>query len=355
MLHFIEKFSNLKLPFLTTLQICLDLGTTNTRIAIKDKGVVLQEPTYLGLNKKVHEYIFFGQEAKRIVGKVPEFIKIVKPVVNGIISEFDAQVALIQNFIQKGVAPYMVNYPFIKPPLDAIVAVPSIATEIEQKAVEEVLLKLGVRKVFLIERPLATAMGCGFNIFMHKPVFVVDLGGGLIEMAVISGGGIVMQKTLRTAGDHMNKLIYNYIHLKHGLILGEATCEELKVRLLNFTNEEKTMMVRGKSLENGLPKSVKIRTSDIKEALLSQLNLIIDTVKEIIELSPPEVVDEIFNRGIVLTGGLSNISGIDAFFTEELKNIKVSLAENRDLTTISGLMRIGRRKDLLQRLKIQLP
>ena len=329
----------------------IDLGTSNTRIAIKEKGLVLQEPTYLGFNKRRREFIFFGNEAKQIVGKVPEFIQIIRPMVNGIISEFDAEVALVRKFIERGVSPYTSNYPLMKPGFEVIVAVPSIATEIEQKAVEEVFYKLGVSRVHLIEKSMATATGCGFNVFLHKPVLVVDMGGGIIDIAIISGGGVVMHKTLRVAGDHMNKLLYNYVHLKHGVILGEATCEEIKVNLFKFSGEEKTTTVRGKSLETGLPKSVKIKTSDVKEALLSAINQITDAIKEVVELSPPEVVDEIYTNGFVLTGGLSNVPGLDTFFAEEL-NLKATLAPNKEHATVHGLMRIGRRRETLQRLKI---
>ncbi len=352
--NFIEKIRNFQMPFFSKLQVYLDLGTTNTRIAVKEKGVVLKEPTMIGFNKKIKEYIFFGKEAKEIIGKVPEFISIQQPIINGIISEFDAEVALIDNFISRAVSPYLSQYPFLKPNLDAAVAVPPIATEIEQKAIEEVLAKVGFSRINLFPKPLVTAIGCGFNIFAHKPVFIVDMGGGLIEMSIISGGGIVSHKTLRNAGEHMNKLIYNYIYLKHGVILGEATCEELKTNLLTFGDGEKTLVVRGKSLETGLPKSVKIKTSDIKEALLSNFNQIVDAIKEIIELAPPEVVDEIFEHGIVFTGGLSSIPNIDSFFSNELK-IKIALAENMENNTIIGLMKIGRRKEMVDKLKLQLP
>lgn len=354
MLNFIQNLRKIQLPFISHLSLYVDLGTSNTRIAIKEKGVVLDEPTYLGLNKRRREFIFFGNEAKQIVGKVPEFIQIIRPMVNGIISEFDAEVALVRKFIERGVSPYMSNYPLMKPGFEVIVAVPSIATEIEQKAVEEVFYKLGVSRVHLIEKTLATATGCGFNVFLHKPVLVIDLGGGIIDIAIISGGGVVMHKSLRTAGEHMNKLLYNYVHLKHGVILGEATCEEIKVALFRFSGEEKTITVRGKSLETGLPKSVTIKTADVKEALLSAVNHITDAIKEVVELSPPEVVDEIYTNGFVLTGGLANVPGLDTFFTEELK-LKTTVAANKEHATVHGLMRIGRRREMLQRLRIDSP
>lgn len=351
MFNFIEKIGKIKLPFFSGAQLYFDLGTSTTRIALEHKGIVYKEPTYLGYNSKVKEFIFFGKEAKTILGKTPDFIHIVRPVVNGVISDFDAEVSLIKKAMEKAIHPYFSNL-LLKPPIQAFGIVPSIATEIEQKAVEESLLKAGCSSVSLIEKPIATAAGCNFNIFSHQPNLVVDLGGGLIEMAIVSGGGIVNQKTLKNAGDHMNKLIYNYIYLKYGVILGESTCEFLKIHLLHFQKEEKTVMIRGKSLESGLPKSIRLKTSEIKEALLTHFNQILDGVKELIEGSPPETIDEIFKRGIVLTGGLANIKGIDSFFASEIK-IDVISAQNPDDVTIHGLMKIAKNKDHLSKLEIQ--
>ncbi len=353
MLNFIEKIGKIKLPFLSRFQVYFDLGTSEIRIAIKEKGVVLREPTVIGQNLRTGEFIFFGREAKAIIGKVPDFIKILKPIVNGIISEFDAQVALTQRLLTKALNPYN-GSSILKPGIEAVVAVPYVATEIEQKAVEEILYKAGASSVHLIEKPLATAIGCGFNIFAHKPILVVDMGGGLVEMAIVSGGGIVSQKTLKTGGEQMNKLIYNYIYLKHGLILGEMTCEELKLGLLNFQQTDKAMIVRGKSLETGLPKSVKVKTQDIQEALLAPINQIVDGIKELIEMSLPEVIDEVYTQGIILTGGLAGIPGIDKYFNSELK-MKIELSPNIDSSTIFGLMKVGRRKETLHRLALHLP
>lgn len=351
--NFIANLRNIQFPSFSTLQVYVDLGTTKTSIAVRDRGIALREASCIGLNRKTSEFIFFGQEAKMIIGKVPSFITIIKPIVNGIISDFDAQVALVRNLINKAISPYLSNY-FLKPGLEIVTAVPSAATEIEQKAVSEVFTKIGATSVHLIEKPLATALGCDVNVFTHKPVFIVDMGGGLIELAVISGRGTVTYRALKNAGENMNKLIYNYIYLKYGIILGEITCEELKINLLNFKDEEKTIVVRGKSLETGLPKSAKVRTSDIKEALLTNINQILDAIKEVMEVSPPEIVDEIYTHGLILTGGLSNIPGIDIFFSNELK-IEAHVAAHPENSTVNGLFRIGKNRDALQALKINLP
>lgn len=347
MFNFIRNLTKIKLPF-STVELYFDLGTSQTKIGIKDKGVILREPTYLGYNTRIGEFIFFGREAKSIVGKTPDFIKITRPVVNGVISDFDAEVALIKKFLEQSVYLYFSNK-LIKPLIRAVTIIPSIATEIEQKAVEEALLKAGSSEVYLIEKSLATAAGCNIDIFSHQPNLIADLGGGLIELSIVSSGGIVSQKNLKTAGDHMNKLIYNYIYLKYGVILGEATCESLKIELLNFVNNEKATTIRGKSLETGLPKSVRITTSDIKEALLTNFNQISDGIKELIEDAPPEILDELLKRGIIITGGLAQIEGIDRFFSTEMK-IDVYRVEDVNNATINGLMKLSKNFDQIIRL-----
>lgn len=344
MVNFIQNLKNVKLPFFSSMHLYFDLGTATTRIAIRDKGIVLREPTYVGYNQKTREFIFFGEEAKTILGKTPDFIKIIKPMVNGVLSNFDAEVALIDKFIERAIHPYFSHSRFLKPTFTALSSVPHIATEIEQKAVQEALVKAGCNNVFLVEKALAAAAGCGFNIFSHEPRFIIDLGAGLIELSIISGGGIVAQKTLKNAGEHMNKLIGNYTYLKHGLVLGEKTCEDLKINLLNFVGEEKNDTVRGKSLENGLPKSIRIKSSDVKEALLTNFNQIIDAIKELMETVPPEISDEVYKNGITLTGNMATIHGIDQFFTQELK-IESYVAEHYADAVIYGLMSIDRNKE----------
>jgi rod shape-determining protein MreB len=349
MSNFIEKIQNIQIPFVSPLHVYFDFGTSKTRIAVKEKGVVFKEASYLGYNERTKEYLFFGNEAKTIHGKTPDFIKIVRPIVNGILSDFDAQVAYINNSMQKAVSPYIPQSFFIKSSIKGISAAPTTATEIEQRAVEEALIKSDCSSVIILEKAIATAAGCGFNIFSHHPHFIIDLGAGIIELSIISGGGIVSQKILQNAGEHMDKLISNYIYLKHGIILGDKTCEELKIELLNFNGEEKTATVRGKSLETGLPKSVKIKSSDVKESLITTFNQIIDTAKELIEVSPPEVADEVFKNGIALTGNLASIKGIDSFFSKELK-IESYVAQHYADATVYGLMKLDKNQDNIHKL-----
>lgn len=351
MFNFIQNLKKIQSSFLSSFDVAFDFGTSNTRIAIKDRGIILRQPSILGLNSKTKDYIFYGDEAKKVIGKTPDFIKIIKPVVNGIISNFDAHLVLVQYFISTSLNHYLSSYKIIRPSLRAVVAVPYLATEIEKKAVEEILYKLNFTNVYLIEKPVADASGAGFNPLSHQPTLIIDLGGGLIEAAIVSGGGIVTEKIMKNAGDSFNQIIANYIYLKHGLILGESTCELVKQSLLNFKSEEKVITVRGKSLENGLPKSIRLKSGEVKEALFTVISQIIDMIKELIEISPPEVVDEIYDQGIFLCGGLANVVGIDQFISKEIK-ISVNITEHPSDITINGLLRICNNKDLLSKLAI---
>jgi rod shape-determining protein MreB len=257
-------------------------------------------------------------------------------------------------FLKKAVEPYYGKYQVVKPTLHIITSVPVVASEIEQRALEEVMHKVGATKVTIVERAIATTMGCGYNVFLHEPVCIIDMGGGTVEISIISGGGIVQQKTIKNAGEHMNKLLQNYLYLKHGIVLGESTVEELKLALFDLTGEDHIQDVRGKSLETGLPKSIKVRTNEVKEALQSHLNQIVDAVKELIEVAPPEVVDEIYKAGIVLTGGVAHAPGMDTYLEHEL-NMPVRTSQHIDTSTVSGLMRIGKRADWRDKLRVAVP
>lgn len=345
----ITNLQNLRIPFFSSFYVYFDMGTSNTRIAVGEKGVVFREPSYLGFNTKSKEFLFFGQEAKTIVGKTPDFIKIIRPISSGILNDFDAQVEYLRHAIDTSVRPYMAEFSILKPPIHAISCTPSIATEIERKAVIESLQKSGCTQVTLIDRALATAAGCGFDIFSHEPKLIMDIGGGLIEISVISGGSVVTQKALKTAGNNMNKLIANYTYLKHGIVLGENTCEDLKIKLLNFANHEDTVSVRGKSLETGLPKSIKLKSSDVREALISQFHKIVDATRELIENAYPEIADGIFKNGIALTGKVASTKGIDRYFIDEL-HIDTYVVDHHADSTIYGLIRLNKTPDALYRI-----
>jgi len=351
MFNFIEKIQKIKIPFFPYFKIYLDLGTSVTKIAIKDKGIILRQSTYLAYDTKKDIVTFIGDEAKEIVGKTPDFIKIIRPIVSGVISDFDSEVILLKNFLQQSIELYTKNK-LIKPIVEALTVVPTIATEIEQKAVKEALLKTDISQVYLLEKILATASGCGIDIFSSHPNLIIEIGGGLTEIAIVGSGNIIRQKTLKIAGEYFNKVINNYLYLKHGIILGENTCEELKNNLLEFDKTEKIETVRGKSLETGLPKSLRIKSSEIREALIPYFNQIIDTTKEVIEGCPPEIIDEILKKGIILTGGMAKVKGLDQFFAKELQ-LDVFISTHPQEATINGLIELEKKdKKLLKNLLI---
>ncbi len=327
--------------------VAVDFGTSTTRIGIEEKGIVLREPSFVGYNMKTGQAIFFGQEAKDIYGKAPEFIKVIKPMENGIISDFDASVILIAEFLKKSVYPYY-SQSFIKKGLAAFTVVPTTSTEVEQKALQEACLKAGFQEAFLIEKPLAAAYGSDLPIFSKTPVFIIDIGGGIIEIAIIIMGGIVKSKVLKLGGDHMDKLIINYLHLKYGLTIGEQTAENLKNELFNLKDKKKVLTIRGKSLENGLPKSVRVTSQDIQEALGTVTNQLIDGIKEIIEAVPPEIIDGLMRNGITITGQLAEIGGLADEVMNEVK-IPIHISNNPESSTIRGLMKFFRKPELLKR------
>lgn len=331
-----------KLPqfFFKTLKIAFDFGSSNTRIAVFNKGVILREPTIIAINTKNNEILFVGKDAKEIQGKSPDYIKLVKPVKHGLISDFDNFVNLISYFMDFSVKHYLPQGTLIKPTLEAYVSVPASATEVDQKALIDSFKKSGFLNVYLVEKPIANAFGLSHQVSSNKPIFITDLGGGIVEIAVISLGGIVTHKIYNQAGEHLDNLIINYLHLKYGLLIGQNTAETLKIKLLSFDNTpEKILTVRGKSLENHLPKSVKVKSSDIRESLAGYFNNVVDLIKDVIETCPPEVINEIVSNGITITGGLALIKGINNFLNSELK-IPVNIANQPLNTTINGLLSI---------------
>lgn len=329
--------------------IAVDPGTKITRIAIPDKGIVLREPTFIGLNTMLNNYSFFGQEAKNIYGKSPDFLKISKPIKNSTIYDFDSFVELMKHFFSLSVFPYFSKKFIVKTNSTAYTICSSSSTEVEERAIQEALIKSGVLKTVVIEKTIAAAVGCGLPVLSHEPIFLVDLGAGLFELSIVLMGGIVQSKSLKTAGDTLDKTLSNYLHLKHGVILGENTIEDIKNKLLHFGNEQESIIIRGKSIEDGLPKSIRIKSSEVKEALIGQFMYLIEAIKEIIESAPPEIIDDTIKRGIVLTGGIAKTPFIDEYLSKEVK-IPIIVPENPDQATILGILKIASNKKLYQKL-----
>ncbi len=333
-------------------KVAIDFGTSMARIAINKKGIVLREPAYVGYSTRSKEYLFHGKEAKEIFGKSPNFIDVIRPIEQGIISDFDAGVYLMNKLVQKSVLPYYQNIIFLRPIFEAYTAVPVSSTEVESRATQEVLERALFANVRLFEKPLAAAYGADQPIFSKDPTFVLDFGAGMVEMAVIIMGGIVGSKSLNLGGLHMDRILKNYLHLKYGIIIGDVTAEHIKEELLSFDGEKKVLTVRGKSLETGLPKSARVTSSDVQEALVSVINQIIDGVKELLETIPPEIVDGLVRRGAVLTGDLANIPGLDAYITRETKLpiIKANVPQD---ATIRGLAKLMSSTEDLTRIEIK--
>lgn len=348
----VPKISSVTAGLLNKEKVAVDFGTSTVRIAINKKGIVLREASYVGYSQRSKEYLFHGNEAKEIFGKSPNFIEVLRPIEQGIISDFDAGVFLITKLMEKSVLPYYQNIIFLRPIFEAYTAISVSATEVESRATQEALERAGFASVHLFEKPLAAAYGADQPIFSKEATFVLDLGAGLIEMAVIIMGGIVSSKNLHLGGLHMDRILKNYLHLKYGIIIGDSTAEHIKETLLSFDGEKKVLTVRGKSLETGLPKSARVTSSDVQEALVSVINQIIDGVKELIETIPPEIVDGIVRKGAVLTGGLANIPGLDAYITRETK-LPIIKAENPQDATIRGLEKLMSSSEDLTRVEVK--
>lgn len=348
-LIYFQKKTN---ALLTAHSIAVDFGTSMTRVAILGKGVVLREPTFVGLNTRTNEYIFFGNEAEEIYGKAPTFISIIHPVEYAIISDFDSSVKLLTRFFEKAVHPFFFRNKLFKSKFAAYTTVPSSATEVEQRAIEEALVKAGAGSVHILEKSIATGYGADLPVFSNDPAFIIDLGAGLIEMAIVTTGGIVVSKTLRIGGLAMDTVIKNYVHLKYGMIIGESTAQKLKNALMSFDDDKRVLTVRGKSLENGLPRSIRVASVDIREALIASFNTIVDGIKDMLETVAPEVVDGIVKNGITLAGGLANIPGIDKYIMQDIK-IPVNIPENPQDATIQGILKLLENKERLERVIIR--
>ncbi|KXK10530.1 MAG: Rod shape-determining protein MreB [Microgenomates bacterium OLB23] len=336
--------------FLKPTAVAVDIGTAMTRFGLDEKGIVLREPTFVGKNTRTGQILFFGNEAKDIYGKSPEYVSIIKPFENSIISDFDATVALISELLKKSIYPYYRSH-LIKKGLAAYATVPTNSTEVEQRALQEALIKAGFQHAYLLEKPIASAYGADVPIFFYQPAFVMDFGAGTVELAVITMGGIVASKVLKLGGDYMDKLIYNYLHLKYGLVVGEQTAENLKNKLFALTDSKEVFPVRGKSLENGLPKSVRVTASDIREALAVCVNQIVDGIKELIETIPPEIIDGLIKSGIVLTGKMAHTPGLDKYISNEVK-LPVIKARKPEDATILGIMKLVSEPESLKRVII---
>lgn len=299
--------------------LAVDLGTVNTLIFARGKGVVVHEPSIVAQHKKTKKILAYGLEAKKMLGRTPASIVTVRPLENGVIADFDVTSAMLSYFVHKIHA--TPNRKLVLPRPKMVIGVPSEASEVEKRALSDVAMRSGAREAYLVEEPLAAALGIGLAVDEPVGSMIVDIGGGTCEIAVISLGGIVVGRSLKVAGDAMDGDIIKYVRIRYGLAIGERSAEEVKIALGNVypTGIEKEMVIRGRDLEKGLPKSVKISSTQVREALAESINTIVAAIGNILHDTPWELVSDIAERGIVLSGGGAQILGIAKLISKETK------------------------------------
>ncbi len=301
-----KRFSN---------DVGIDLGTANTLVYVKGKGIVINEPSVVAINQKTKQILAIGEEAKRMVGRTPAHIVAHRPLVDGVISDFEITEQMLRYFIEKV---SQSSLGFLSRPR-VVVGIPSGVTEVEKRAVQDATLNAGAREAFLIEEPMAAAIGARLPIQDPNGSFIVDIGGGTAEIAVISLGGIVVSKSIRIAGDEMNENIIQFARDEYNLLIGERTAEDIKIRIGSaYPMKEKTKaQIRGRDLISGLPKEITVTDEQIRKALSRSVKTIVNNIKMAVEETPPELISDIMERGITLAGGGALLRGLDKLIEEE--------------------------------------
>lgn len=293
--------------------IGIDLGTANILVTIKGKGIVLREPAVIAVNNKTGAVVATGFEAKEMVGRTPKEIDAIKPLKDGVIADFTATKLLLKNILERVCKRYNAVRPRV------LVGVPSGITEVEERAVEESIMRAGAREVYLIEEPMSAAIGAGIEIEEPSGNIIVDIGGGTTEVAVISLGGIVVSNSLRIAGDELDEDIINYVKRELNLAIGETTAEQVKKELgcaLPLMTEM-SMEIKGRDLNNGLPRTVTITSTQVQEAIQESISKIVEVIKATLEKAPPELASDIMEKGIMLAGGGASIQNLDKLISME--------------------------------------
>ncbi len=302
--------------------VAIDLGTANTVVYIKNKGIVLREPTVIAINTR-GKIISVGKDAKYMSGKTPFEIKVIRPLRDGVIADFDVAEKMLDYFLSKAGAKRGIFRPRV------LIGVPSGITQVEKKAVIEAAILAGAKQALVIDEPMAAAVGTGLPIDEARGSMIVDIGGGTTEVAVISLRGIVVSKSIRIAGDEMTDAIINYLRRNYSLLVGESTAEQIKIKLGNAypLQKEEKMEVRGRDLIDGLPKSITVSSEEIRKALQPVVQEILNTIKSTLEITPPELSADIIDRGIMLSGGGSLLKNLDKFISQRT-GILVNVADD---------------------------
>lgn len=316
---------------LFSLDIAIDLGTANTLVNVRGKGIVINEPSWVAIDKKTRRPLAIGAQAKEMVGRTPANVVAVRPLRDGVISEFEITQAMLQYFI--GAAHQQSIVPMPKPRV--VVGIPSGATEVEKRAVYDAAMSAGARETYLIEEPRAAALGAGMPVSEVRGSMIVDIGGGTTEVAILSMGGIVISRSLRVAGDELDQDVITYIRNKYNLLIGERMAEKTKIAIGSAypLQTEKTIIVRGRNLVTGLPEGMEISSVEIREALAGSVQVIVDTVRDALDEAPPEIIADLIDTGICLSGGGSMLQGLADRLEDELK-LRVWVADD-PLTSVA--------------------
>ncbi|OGG13808.1 rod shape-determining protein [Candidatus Gottesmanbacteria bacterium RIFCSPHIGHO2_01_FULL_46_14] len=332
----------------------IDLGTANTLVYVKGKGIVIREPSVVARHRKTKEIVAIGREAKRMLGKTPQTIEAFRPLKDGVIADFDAAAAMLTHYIKLvHEQPKRPGFPRVPRP-KVVIGIPSGVTEVERRAVSEAAIMAGAREAILIEEPMAAAIGAGLPIEESNGSFICDIGGGTSEIAVLSLGGIVVNRSIRIAGDEMDEAITSFMRLKYSLLIGEQTAEAVKLAVGSAFPIDKTdrvTVVRGRDIETGLPKTVRVSETEIREAISSVVSEIIEGISETIEETPPELVGDIIEHGIVLAGGGALIGGIDKRIATEMK-MPVWITDDPQTAVVRGCGKLLDDLELLRKVKV---
>jgi len=310
---------------LFSLDIGIDLGTANTLVNVRGKGIVICEPSVVAIDKKSKKALAIGQEAKEMIGRTPADIVVIRPLRDGVISDFDMTERMLHYFIGKVHENLVLKIPRPR----VIVGIPSGVTEVEKRAVYDATLSAGAREAYLIEEPIAAAIGAGLPITESLGSMIVDIGGGTAEVAVISLGGIVTSRSIRVAGDEMDEAIIQYARQKYNLYIGERMAEKCKISIGSAypMEKEQTMTLRGRNLISGLPESIEVSSVEVREALADCVQIIVDTIREALDETPPELIADLMEQGIALAGGGALLHGLAERLSEETK-MHVYVAED---------------------------
>lgn len=334
---------------LFSLDIGIDLGTANTLVNVRGKGIVINEPSVVAIDKKTKKPLAIGLEAKEMIGRTPGNIIAVRPLRDGVISDFDMTERMLHYFIHKVHEKMVLRIPRPR----VVVGIPSGVTEVEKRAVYDATLSAGAREAYLIEEPMAAAIGAGLPVTESVGSMIVDIGGGTTEVAVISLGGIVTSRSIRVAGDEMDEAIIQYARQKYNLFIGERMAEKCKIAIGSAypMEREQTMTLRGRNLITGLPESIEVSSVEIREALSDCVQMIIDTVREALDETPPELVADLMEQGIALAGGGALLHGIAQRLSEETK-MRVYVADDPMTCVARGAGKVLESLDVLRKVLV---